>query len=71
MDGKKLLYSIKICLLEAQISQLPAGTITTAQQVPKVREFVILLLSSTALGGLLVHVPLMPPGMTSICIAGY
>lgn len=39
----KLLYSIKICLLEAQISQLPAGTITTAHQVPKVREFVIFI----------------------------
>ena len=37
----KLLYSIKICLLEAQISQLPQGTITAAHQVPKVREFVI------------------------------
>ena len=32
---------IKNCLLEAQISQLLPGTITTGHQVPKVRDFVI------------------------------
>ena len=32
---------LKICLLEAQISQLPPGTITTGHEVPKVRAFVI------------------------------
>lgn len=37
----KLLYSIKICLFENQIQQLPTGTITTKQQVSKVRDFVI------------------------------
>ena len=37
----KLLYGIKICLLEAQISQLLPGTITTGHQVPEVRDFVI------------------------------
>lgn len=36
----KLLYSIKICLFREQIKQLPAGTITTSQQVVKVRDFV-------------------------------
>jgi len=36
----KLLYSIKICLLEQQIKLLPAGTITTQQQVSKMRDFV-------------------------------
>ncbi|KAG8198492.1 hypothetical protein JTE90_017358 [Oedothorax gibbosus] len=36
----KLIYSIKICLFEQQIQELPIGTITTKQQVPKVREFV-------------------------------
>ena len=36
----KLLYAIKICLFEEQISSLPQGTITTKQQVPKVRAFV-------------------------------
>jgi len=36
----KLLYSIKISLFEEQIKQLPTGTITTQQQVSKVRDFV-------------------------------
>jgi hypothetical protein len=36
----KLLYSIKICLFEEQIKMLPTGTITTQQQVTKVRNFV-------------------------------
>lgn len=36
----KLIYSIKICLFEQHIQKLPIGTITTKQQVPKVREFV-------------------------------
>ena len=36
----KLLYGFKICLFEEQISQLPPGTVTTKQQVPKIRAFV-------------------------------
>lgn len=36
----KVLYSIKICLLEGPIQQLPHGTITTKHQLPKLREFV-------------------------------
>ena len=36
----KLLYSIKICLLEQQIQELPKGTVTTTAQTPKVRDFV-------------------------------
>lgn len=36
----KLIYSIKICLFEQQIQDLPRGTITTLQQVSKVRDFV-------------------------------
>lgn len=36
----KLIYSIKISLFEQQIQELPIGTITTKQQVLKVREFV-------------------------------
>ena len=36
----KRLYAIKICLFEEQISSLPQETITTKQQVPKVRAFV-------------------------------
>ena len=36
----KLLYSIKICLFEQQIANLPAGTITTKHQVAKIRDFV-------------------------------
>ncbi len=37
----KLLYSIKICLLEEQIQGLPRGSITAPHQVKKIREFVI------------------------------
>jgi len=36
----KLLYSLKIALLEKDISELPPGTITTRQQVPNIRAFV-------------------------------
>lgn len=36
----KLIYSIKICLFQHQIQELPAGTITTHQQVLKIRNFV-------------------------------
>ena len=36
----KLLYSIKICLFEKQIQQLPNGTVTTPHQVSKIRDFV-------------------------------
>lgn len=36
----KLLYGIKICLFEEQINSLPQGTVTTKQQVPKIRAFV-------------------------------
>lgn len=36
----KLLYSLKICLLESEIQKLPAGTITTKHQLPKLRDFV-------------------------------
>ena len=36
----KLVYSIKICLLNKYISQLSGGPITNPQQVVKVREFV-------------------------------
>ena len=36
----KLIYSIKICLFEQQIQDLPCGTIMTLQQVSKVRDFV-------------------------------
>ena len=32
--------NVKICLLQEYINQLPKGTITTQQQVPKMREFV-------------------------------
>ena len=35
----KLMYSLKICLLEDQIGLLPARTITTCQQVQKICEF--------------------------------
>lgn len=37
----KLLYSIKICLLEKQIRELPSGTITALHQVSKIRDFVL------------------------------
>lgn len=36
----KLIYSIKICLFEQQIKDLPRGTITTLRQESKVRDFV-------------------------------
>jgi hypothetical protein len=36
----KLLYSIKICLLEQHIAKLPKGTITAMHQVAKIRDFV-------------------------------
>ena len=36
----KLLYSIKICLLEQHIAKLPSGTIVTACQIAKIRDFV-------------------------------
>jgi hypothetical protein len=36
----KLLYSIKICLLEQHIAKLPSGTITTTHQVAKIWDFV-------------------------------
>ena len=45
----KLLYSIKICLIEKQIADLPRNTITTQQQVNKMRDlvnFVTLVYSS-------------------------
>ena len=35
----KLLYSLKICRLESEIQKLPAGTITTKHQLPKLRDF--------------------------------
>ena len=37
----KLLYAIKIWLSEQQIKQLPPGTVTTRQQVSKLRQFVV------------------------------
>ena len=37
----KLLYAIKICLLEDPILELAPGTIATRQQFPKVQKFVI------------------------------
>ena len=37
----KLLYVIKMCLLEAEIQQLPAGTVATKSQMEKPRHFVI------------------------------
>lgn len=45
----KLIYAIKICLFETQIQELPRGTITTLQQVSKVRNFVnfVILVYST------------------------
>lgn len=36
----KLIYSLKICLLENQIQKLPRGTITTQHQKDKLRAFV-------------------------------
>ena len=35
----KLIYMLKIALFETQIKELPPGTITTRQQMPKVRAF--------------------------------
>ena len=35
----KLLYTLKLALLEQHITLLPHGTITTRQQVPKIRAF--------------------------------
>jgi len=35
----KLNYSIRVCLSEQQIADLPRSTITTQQQVAKVRDF--------------------------------
>ena len=45
----KLLYSLKIVLLEDQIAELPLGTIVSRQQVSKIRDFVsfVTLLYST------------------------
>ena len=37
----KVLYSIKLVLLENEITTLPPGTITTAQQVTKLRDLVL------------------------------
>ena len=37
----KLLYSIKISLLEPQIRNLPKGTITAAHQITKIKDFVL------------------------------
>jgi hypothetical protein len=39
MDAK-LLYTIKICLLEQHIAKLPPSTITTICQVAKIQDFV-------------------------------
>jgi len=36
----KLLYSIKLCLFEEQINELPPGTITTKQKVQKLHVLV-------------------------------
>ena len=35
----KLLYTLKLALMEQHIALLPQGTITTRQQVPKIQEF--------------------------------
>jgi len=37
----KLLYAIKISLLEARITELPQGTITTRVQLTKLKRFVL------------------------------
>ena len=37
----KLIYSIKICLLQQQINNLPQGSITTAHQVQKIYDFIV------------------------------
>jgi len=37
----KILYAIKICLLETPILQLPPGTISTQQQLSKLKDFVL------------------------------
>ena len=37
----KLLYSIKIALMQDHIEQLPQGTVMTKHQLPKMRDFVI------------------------------
>ena len=36
----KLLYVLKLVLLETEICELPKGTVTTSAQVPKLRDFV-------------------------------
>ncbi len=39
----KLLYTLKLALMEQHIALLPQGTITTRQQVPKIRTFAIFI----------------------------
>ncbi len=39
----KLLYTLKLALMEQHIALLPQGTITTRQQVPKIRAFAIFI----------------------------
>ncbi|KAK5901432.1 hypothetical protein CgunFtcFv8_026304 [Champsocephalus gunnari] len=39
----KLLYTLKLALMKQHIALLPQGTITTRQQVPKIRAFVIFI----------------------------
>jgi hypothetical protein len=39
----KLIYSIKICLLQQHINSLPRGSVTTAHQVQKVHDFVVFI----------------------------
>ena len=36
----KLLYGLKICLLQTHIEELDPGTVTTRQQTPKPRHFI-------------------------------
>ena len=41
----KLLYAIKMCLLEAEIQQLPAGTVATKSHMGKLRHFATIVYS--------------------------
>ena len=64
----KLIYMLKIALFETQIKELPPGTITTRQQMPKVRAFATSITMSTAYGGSRATKQSMHHGMTSSCI---
>ena len=61
----KMIYSLKMCILQDQISLLPIGSILTRDNLNKYMNFQYLFPVSISSGGLHVRMPLMQHGMIS------